>query len=383
MLHAFDRSPDLASRLADLRRFVRELPAIPGLSPYRAAPSNIPDRRSVRRPLTPAAESLLARLRDWLVARRRSPRTVEAYLAWSARYLQFHDADDPRPLGDAGINAFLTALATAGLSASTQNQARAALVCLLRDVLDEVVDQRGIIIRAKRPLRLPTVLTRPEVFTVLRHVPPRLKLAATLLYASGLRLNECLQLRVKDVDFGYRALTVRGGKGAKDRVTVLPELLVRPLERQLARRKAEWAHDLAHGIQGCTLPPSVLRKHPGAAEAWPWQYLFAASRTLTDFAGRRCRHHLHETLLQRAVPTAARAAGIGKRVTCHTFRHSFATHLLEDGYDIRSVQELLGHRDVRTTMLYTHVVRRGGLGIRSPLDGGLGGPPKPPSRFGG
>jgi integron integrase len=319
-----------------------------------------------------AAERLLSRQRDWLLARRRSPRTIEAYLAWSARYLTFHGTDDPRPFGDAGITQFLTTLAHAGLSASTQNQARAAIVCLLRDVMDELVDQRGLVVRAHRPLHVPTVLTRDEVRSVLRRLPRQLALPAAVLYGSGLRVLECLQLRVKDLDLAYRTVTVRGGKGAKDRVTPLADVLVPALQRHLAHRRRSWECDLAHGVDGSTLPAGLRRKLLGAGRAWAWQYVFSGLRTVTEADGRRCRHHLHETVLQRAVPVAARSAGIAKRVSCHTFRHSFATHLLEAGYDIRRVQELLGHRDVRTTMIYTHVVQRGGLGVRSPLDGPVG-----------
>lgn len=320
-----------------------------------------------------SAERLLSRQRDWLLARRRSPRTIEAYLAWSARYLAFHATDDPRPLGDAGITEFLTTLARAGLSASTQNQARAAIVCLLRDVMDELVDQRGLVVRAHRPLHVPAVLTREEVRLVLRRLPRQLALPVAVLYGSGLRLLECLQLRVKDLDLAYRTVTVRGGKGAKDRVTPLADVLVPALERHLASRRRSWERDLVHGIGGSTLPAGLQRKLPGMGLAWEWQYVFPGVRTVTAPDGRRCRNHLHETVLQRAVPLAARGAGIAKRVSCHTFRHSFATHVLEAGYDIRRVQELLGHRDVRTTMVYLHVLQRGGLGVRSPLDGLLGG----------
>ena len=336
---------------------------------------------------------MLARFRDWLLARHRSPRTIEAYLGWTSRYLAFLGTDEVAAAGDAGINAFLTSLARAGMSASTQNQARAALVSLHRDLLEDPAYGGELVVRATRAERVPDVLARDEVLAVLGRLPRHLKLAAGLLYSSGLRLLECLQLRVKDVDLTYRALTVRGGKGAKDRVTVLSDALVRGMHRHLTRRRAQWARDLSHGIEGSLVPEAYARKHPGAARAWEWQYVFVASRTTVDASGARRRAHLHESQLQRAVPAAARAAGIGKRVTCHTFRHSFATHLLEDGSDIRSVQELLGHRDVRTTMLYTHVIQRGGLGVRSPLDRmvGEGGerrglprllplPPAPPLR---
>jgi integron integrase len=329
--------------------------------------------RRLRHPLSPVSAALLARFRNWLLVRHHSPRTIEAYLGWTSRYLAFLGTDEVTVAGDAGINAYLTSLAQAGMSASTQNQARAALVALHRDLLEDPAYRGELVVRATRAQRLPNVLTREEVLAVLGGLPRHLKLAGGLLYASGLRLLECLELRVKDVDLAYRALTVRGGKGAKDRVTVLPDALVPGMRRHLARRRAAWAWDLAHGVEGSLVPPAYGRKHPGAARAWEWQYLFVASRTCEDASGRRRRGHLHETQLQRAVPAAARAAAIGKRVTCHTFRHSFATHLLEDGYDIRSVQELLGHSDVRTTMLYTHVIQRGGLGVRRPGVGGVGG----------
>lgn len=351
-----------------VQRFVRELPPIPGMASPRSVLVGIPDRRARLQRVSPDVAALLVAERDWLLTRRRSPRTIESYLAWSARYLQFLGVDDPRPMGEAGINDFLAALARAGLSASTQNQARAALVCLLRDVLASPVNRDVVPVRARRPVHVPTVLTRPEVRAVLVQLPRRLKLPASLLYASGLRLRECLQLRVKDVDFGYRSLTVRGGKGQKDRTTPLPTILEPALRRHLARRREAWDADVRHGVEGSTIPPGLDSKLGRAAREWPWQYLFVAMRTVEDARGRRWRHHLHETLLQRAVPEASRRAGVAKRVTCHTFRHSFATHLLEDGYDIRTVQSLLGHKDVRTTMVYLHVVERGGLGVRSPLD---------------
>ena len=333
------------------------------------------DRRSRRVPLPPGAAELLQLHRDALLARHFSPRTIEAYLGWTVRFVVHHDTGDPRALralGAAGIDAFLTGLAREGLSASTQNQARAALVHLLRDVLRESIERTQAVVRARRATKVPNVLTREEAMAVLRRLPRRLKLPAGLLYGSGLRLMECLSLRVKDVDLAYRSVTVRGGKGAKDRTTPLAELLVEPLRRHLARRHAAWERDMRAGLDGSTMPPGLRRKLPSAGRAWEWQFVFAASRTLVDAEGRRCRHHLHESVLQRAVPAAARAAGLGKRVSCHTFRHSFATHLLEDGYDIRRVQELLGHRDVRTTMAYLHVMQRGGTGVRSPMDGAMG-----------
>lgn len=346
---------------------VRELPPVPPDAGGRGT------YRRVHHPLSTGGVALLSRLRDALLARHRSPRTIEAYLAWAARYLAFLGTDDPAAAGDAGANAYLISLARAGVSASTQNQAKAALVALHREALGDPSYRGDLIVRANRGQHLPSVLTREEVVAVLGALPRPLKLPAALLYSSGLRLMECLELRVKDVDLAYRALTVRCGKGAKDRVTVLSDTLLPGMRRHLARRRAQWQRDLQRGIAGTMVPPAYLRKHPGARRAWEWQYLFAAVRASPDASGVRLRGHLHESLLQRAVPAAARGAGIAKRVTCHTFRHSFATHLLEDGYDIRSVQELLGHRDVRTTMLYTHVIQRGGMGVRSPLDGLVGG----------
>jgi integron integrase len=342
-----------------------------GETPPRRGPDQRVDgsRRPARSRRSPARAALLERLRDSLLVRHRSPRTIEAYAAWVDRYLDHSATDHPGALGTRAVNAFLTSLARAGLSASTQSQARAALVALHRDLLGDPAYDDDTVVRAKRPARLPNVLSRAEVIAVLSRLPPRLKLPAGLLYSSGLRLLECLRLRVKDVDFAYRALVVRDGKGAKDRVTVLSDDLVPGMLKHLERRRRMWEAELRQGLGACTVPAGYARKHPGAERSWEWQYLFPASRTVTDGSGVRRRHHMDESLLQRAVPAAARAAGVGKRVTCHTFRHSFATHLLEAGYDIRSVQELLGHRDVRTTMLYTHVVHRGGLAVRSPLDG--------------
>jgi integron integrase len=326
------------------------------------------DGEARRSSIGASGKALLARQHDWLLARHMSPRTIEAYLGWTRRYLRHADTRDVGALGVDGVNDFLTVLARAGASASTHNQARAALWCLLRDVLGEVVDRRGMIPQARRTTKQPTVLTRAEALAVLQRMPPHLNLPAALLYSSGLRVLECLQLRVKDVDLPYRAVTVRGGKGDKDRRTPLADHLVPKLEQHLAWRRAQWEQDAARGVDGAMLSGGLHRKFTNAGQAWPWQYLFPATRVHDSPDGRRCRGHLHQSVLERAVPEAGKAAGISKRVTCHTFRHSFATHLLEGGYDIRRVQELLGHQDVRTTMIYTHVVERTGLGVRSPLD---------------
>jgi len=258
------------------------------------------------------------------------------------------------------------------VSASTQNQALAALLFLYGEVLGIPMAAPADHLHAKRPVRLPSVLTQEEVARVLDGMDGVPRLMAGLLYGSGLRLMECCQLRVKDVDLARGELTVREGKGQKDRVTMLPQTVVPALKAQLARVRAQHARDVAAGGGHVALPGALRAKlGDAAARSWPWQWVFPATRPYRDGAtGELRRHHLHETVLQRAVTAAARAAAVPKRVTCHTFRHSFATHLLEAGYDIRTVQELLGHGDVRTTMIYTHVLNRGGLGVRSPLDGG-------------
>jgi integron integrase len=257
------------------------------------------------------------------------------------------------------------------VSASTQNQALAALLFLYRNVLDMPLTIPGDHLQAKRPIRLPVVLTPEEVVQVLEAIDGVSGLVARLLYGAGLRLLEGCSLRVKDLDLARREVLVRSGKGQKDRRTVLPGSLVVPLTEHLKTVRLRHEGDLRSGGGFVALPEALRRKlGDAAARSWPWQWVFPASRPYCDDrTGEWRRHHLHETVLQRAVPEAARAAGLSKRVMCHTFRHSFATHLLERGYDIRTVQELLGHRDVRTTMIYTHVLNRGGLGVRSPLDG--------------
>ena len=310
-------------------------------------------------------------MRDELRRRHYSPRTESAYVRWVRRYVRFHRLRHPRELGEREVIAFLTALAVRGrVSASTQNQALAAIAFLYRDVLGIPLGELQGIARAKRPVRLPTVLTREEIARVLHEMSDPTRLAAALLYGAGLRLREAMTLRVKDVDLERGEIRVREGKGRKDRVTVLPRSQLAPLRRQLARAARVHQLDLACGGGRVALPDALARKLPSAAREWGWQWIFPATRCYRDpVSGERRRHHLHESVLQRAVHSAALRAGVAKRVTCHTFRHSFATHLLEDGYDIRTVQELLGHRDVRTTMIYTHVLNRGGRGVRSPLDG--------------
>lgn len=317
------------------------------------------------------APTLLGVLRDRLMARRYSPRTAEAYEQWVRRFVRHHGRRHPRDLGADAVRDFLTHLARdRRVAASTQNQALAALLFLYRHVLEQPTDGPLDHLQARRPHRLPVVLTREEVSRVLDAMRGTSRLLASLLYGSGLRLLEGCTLRVKDLDLSRGEVLVRSGKGQKDRRTVLPGSLVAPLTRQLAEVRAQHARDVRGGGGTVALPDALRRKlGPATARSWPWQWVFPATRPYRDReTGEWRRHHLHESVLQRAVPEAARVAGLSKRVTCHTFRHSFATHLLESGYDIRTVQELLGHRDVRTTMVYTHVLQRGGLGVRSPLD---------------
>ena len=277
-------------------------------------------------------------------------------------------------MGAPEVTKFLSSLAVEGnVAASTQNQALGALLFLYRDVLEQDLPWLDDMVRAKRPVRLPVVLTREEVRTLLFHMRGVPRLMAMLLYGAGLRLLECACLRVKDVDFARNQLTVRGGKGDKDRMTMLPAVVKTELARHLELAKQQHEADLRHGAGWVELPSALSRKYPNAGREWPWQWVFPATRIYVERAtGQRRRHHLHESVLQRAVREALHRAAIPKRATCHTFRHSFATHLLEDGHDIRTVQELLGHRDVTTTMIYTHVLNRGSAGVQSPADRMMG-----------
>ncbi|MBM4062199.1 MAG: integron integrase, partial [Planctomycetes bacterium] len=317
---------------------------------------------------------LLDAVRAALRTRHYSPRTEETYLHWIVRYLRFHDLRHPRDLGAAEVERFLNHLATdLHVAAATQNQALAALLFLYQQVLGVDLPWLENLVRAHRPARLPVVLTQTEVAALLHHLSGPARLVAGLLYGSGLRLLEALHLRVKDVDFGRRSLLVREGKGDQDRATLLPEPLIPDLQRHLAAVRRQHDADVLVGAGYVELPHALGRKLPNAAREWVWQWVFPATRIYVcrETAERR-RHHFHETAIQRAVHAAALAARLGKRVGCHTLRHSFATHLLEAGYDIRTIQKLLGHRDVRTTMIYTHVLNRGPHGVRSPLEGVMG-----------
>ena len=365
------------------------------------------------------AKKLLDQLSDTLRAKHYSYRTEEAYLDWVRRYILYHNKQHPAKMGADEIRAFLVHLAVERrVAASTQNQALSAILFLYREVLHQEIEPI-LLTSAKRPERLPTVLTHAETVSVLNQLNGTHKLMAQLLYGSGLRLMECVRLRVKDLDFQYKTITVRDGKGEKDRITPMPDSLIPHLQRQIERVRLLHDEDLSAGFGQVYLPNALEKKYPNASTELIWQYLFPAPKRSLDprslpagerEASRRAaearaggeatpapkrslgpravpadsplpagegpgvrsglmrRHHLEPSGLQRAVKEAARKAGIQKRVTCHTFRHSFATHLLQNGYDIRTVQELLGHKDVRTTMIYTHVLQRGGLAVKSPLD---------------
>ncbi len=313
---------------------------------------------------------LLEQVRNKIRAKHFSYRTEKTYLQWIRRYIRFHGLKHPREMGGPEVEAFLTALAVDNkVAASTQNQALSAVLFLYRDVLEQELPWLGNVVRAKNPHRLPVVLTRAEVQQVLARMNGTAWLIASMLYGAGLRISECLQLRIKDMELSRRELLIRDAKGQKDRITVLPDALLPHLRDHLVRVRVVFEADRRAERPGVSLPFALRRKYPHAAESWGWQYVFPARAFCRDiYSGEMVRHHLHPQRLQRAVKEAVRAAGIAKPASCHTLRHCFATHLLEDGYDIRTVQELLGHSDVKTTMIYTHVLNRGGRGVKSPLD---------------
>jgi integron integrase len=306
------------------------------------------------------------------VARMRhlSIRTEKAYVSWIRRFIFFHQKRHPREMSEVEIRAFISHLAVEGsVTASTQTVALSALLFLYRDVLKQELPYVSNIERARRPKRLPVVFTRDEVKRILASLDGRYWLIGGLLYGSGLRLMECLRLRVKDLDFTYSQITVRDGKGEKDRVTMFPESLKERIGHHLEKVRLLHQDDLHAGYGKVYLPYALARKYPNAPKDWGWQYVFPApNRSIDPRSNKERRHHLSERAVQNAVRSAIRGAYISKNASCHTFRHSFATHLLEKGYDIRTVQELLGHSDVRTTMIYTHVLNRGGRGVRSPMD---------------
>lgn len=319
--------------------------------------------------LDDAPLTVIGRLREQLRLRHYSARTEAAYVSWVKRYVQFHGKRHPEHLGPGDMRRFLSDLASErNVSASTQNQARAALLFLYRDVLAQGATWIDGVERAKRPFRIPVVMTRSEARAVIDAMSGMSRLVAVLLYGSGLRLTEALTLRVKDVDLASHTITVRDGKGAKDRLTVLPAAAVPLLEAHVPRVQNLWRMDSRNASFAIDLPHAFAVKAPGAAHDFRWAWLFPARRLYREVGGGLRRSHLHATVLQRAVSTAVLATGMTKRASCHTFRHSFATHLLEAGYDIRTIQELMGHADVSTTMLYTHVLNRGGRGVRSPAD---------------
>lgn len=313
---------------------------------------------------------LLDQVRTALRLRHYSIRTEEAYVQWIRRFVLYHKKRHPREMGVDEIRQYLSHLATdENVAAATQNVALAALLFLYREVLRVELPLVEGVERAKRPRRIPVVLTTGEVKRVLTQMTGTHHLMASLLYGAGLRLMECVRLRVKDLDFDYRQIIVRDGKGEKDRRTILPQSLADPLRLHLAKIRLQHEEDVRLGCGRIYLPYALERKYPNAATEWVWQYVFPAAKLSVDpRTGERRRHHTSEDRLQRAVKRAMRFAAVEKRASCHTLRHSFATHLLEAGYDIRTIQELLGHADISTTMIYTHVLNRGGRGVKSPLE---------------
>jgi integron integrase len=320
----------------------------------------------------PPSKKLLDRLSDQLRIKHYSLRTEYTYVAWVRRFILFHNKKHPLSMGAPEINAFIAHLAVdEKVAASTQNQALSAIIFLYRHVLNVELDQTILsAVRPQKPKHIPTVLSKQEAKKVIDQLDGVFRLLTQIMYGSGLRLMEVLRLRVKDLDFANHQIIVRDGKGENDRITMFPDSLLEPLRLHLNQVKAVHEKDRFDGYGSVYLPYALEKKYSNASREWAWQYAFPASDLSTDpITGVKQRHHLHETSLQKTVKRAAQLAGIDKPVSPHTFRHSFATHLLQNGYDIRTVQELLGHKDVKTTMIYTHVLQRGGLAVKSPLDG--------------
>jgi len=313
---------------------------------------------------------LLDQVRNLIRLKHYSIRTEETYVGWIKRYIFFHKKRHPKEMGEKEISEFLTDLAVnQKVAASTQNQAFNALLFLYREVLNREFGDLGEVVRAKKPRNLPVVFSKAETRKIINQLEGRNWLMAQLMYGAGLRVMECVRLRVKDVDFDYRQILVRNGKGAKDRITILPEIIIENMKRHLEKVKNIHENDLKAGFGSVYLPYALERKYKHADRSWAWQWVFPASKRSIDPRSKvERRHHLHETVIQKAVKKAIRDAGIAKTGNCHALRHSFATHLLEAGYDIRTIQELLGHKDVSTIMIYTHVLNRGGKGVQSPGD---------------
>lgn len=313
---------------------------------------------------------LLDQLREAMQSRHYSRRTETTYVHWVKRFIYFHHVRHPKEMAEPEINAFLTNLAVKEhVSASTQNQALCAILFLYRYVLEKKIGDLGDVIRARKPVRLPVVMTSVEVKAILGNLSGDKWIIACLMYGAGLRLMECLRLRVQDVDFELNQIIVRDGKGNKDRVTMFPASVKKPLAEHLSNIKKTHEADIANGFGRVLMPDALARKYPNASKEWRWQWLFPQGNLWHNKeTGERGRHHIDESIIQKAVKEAVAKSGLVKRATCHTFRHSFATHLLEDGYDIRTVQELLGHKDLKTTMIYTHVLNKGPAAVRSPAD---------------
>lgn len=313
---------------------------------------------------------LLDQVRAAIRVKHYSRRTEASYVNWIKRFILFHGKRHPREMGEAEINQFLTHLAVKeNVAPSTQNQALCAIIFLYKRVLKREIGDLGDLIWAKKPKKLPVVLTKSEVKAVIAQLHDVKQLMVKILYGAGLRLLECLRLRVQDIDFEYAQIIVRDAKGKKDRVTVLPETIIDELKRHLEKVKRLHEKDLKQGFGEVYLPYALEKKYTNANKEWKWQYIFPAPKLSIDpRSGKTRRHHLNESYLQKVVKVAVQKAGINKHATCHTFRHSFATHLLEAGYDIRTLQELLGHEELSTTMIYTHVMNKGGLGVKSPAD---------------